>query len=483
MARTGKDLLTQPAPRPLRYRHVPMWLVWTVVVVHQVGIEWMARHTTGRGLLQAMAEPEFNQSLALQGHSSNDGATGSLGADMPTTSTVGQVVQARTLFPAVVAIAQPQTPPVASRPTPTIKPKPTVRPEPTQLNGSTNAPQPADTPSSTPPTEPQNGALAARADVQPPPAAAPTPQMSAIDNAPPSSTVATPSLTPAAVPTATATDDPAVWLATWPRSTRLNYQLKGYYRGDFFGHARVQWQRSAQRYQAQIQVTVGLLLDMRMTSQGRITATRLWPEAYEEDRRSKKRSARFGDQLVTLDNGNALNRPSHLQDTASQFVQLAQDFAMKRLPLEVGAVIPVTLGRPGGIDEWLYDVVALETVATPLGDLAAPHHHFPAGISIGRLQPRTTRCLIEILRKEDGLGHRLAVCQQHWPLTFNPEVKRDGFAHAVQGMAFARQQIDGAAFDGKAGFFQGGQNRQRRAIGLAVIQHRAHASISAMIRP
>ena len=357
----------------MRYLRVPMWLAWTVVVAHLVGIEWMARHATGRGLLQAMAEPEFNQSLTLQGHSSHNEATDSLGADMPATSTVGQVVQARTLFPAVVAIAQPQTPPAASRPTPTIKPKPTARPDTTQPNDTTDASQPVDTLSSAVPTEPQNGASADRADVQPPPAAAPTPQMAANDNAPPSPTVATPSMTQAGAPTAAAADDPAVWLATWPRSTRLNYQLKGYYRGDFFGHARVQWQRSAQRYQAQIQVTVGLLLDMRMTSQGRITATRLWPEVYEEDRRNKKRIARFGDQLVTLDNGNALNRPSHLQDTASQFVQLAQDFALKRLPLQVGAVIPVILGRPGGIDEWLYDVVALETVPTPLGDLAAYH--------------------------------------------------------------------------------------------------------------
>ena len=373
MARTGNDLLTEAAPRPMRYLRVPMWLAWTVVVAHLVGIEWMARHATGRGLLQAMAEPEFNQSLTLQGHSSHNEATDSLGADMPATSTVGQVVQARTLFPAVVAIAQPQTPPAASRPTPTIKPKPTARPDTTQPNDTTDASQPVDTLSSAVPTEPQNGASADRADVQPPPAAAPTPQMAANDNAPPSPTVATPSMTQAGAPTAAAADDPAVWLATWPRSTRLNYQLKGYYRGDFFGHARVQWQRSAQRYQAQIQVTVGLLLDMRMTSQGRITATRLWPEVYEEDRRNKKRIARFGDQLVTLDNGNALNRPSHLQDTASQFVQLAQDFALKRLPLQVGAVIPVILGRPGGIDEWLYDVVALETVPTPLGDLAAYH--------------------------------------------------------------------------------------------------------------
>lgn len=373
MARTGNDVLSQAAPRPLRYRHVPMWLVWTVVVVHLVGIEWMARHTTGRGLLQAMAEPEFNQSLALQGHASNDGTAGSLGTDMPSTSAVGQVVQARTVFPAVVAIAQPQTPPAASRPPQTTPPKPTVRSEPTHSNGAADAPPQTDTPSSTAPSEPQAGALTERADSQPPPAAVPAQQMAGSDSTPPPSTFATPSLAKEAAPTAAVADDPAVWLATWPRSTRLNYQLKGYYRGDFFGHARVQWQRSAQRYQAQIQVTVGLLLDMRMTSQGRITATRLWPEAYEEDRRGKKRGARFGDQMVTLDNGSTLNRPSHLQDTASQFVQLAQDFATKRQPLQVGAVVPVTLGRPGGIDEWLYDVVALETVATPRGDLAAYH--------------------------------------------------------------------------------------------------------------
>lgn len=372
MTRTGSDVLTQPAPRPLSYRHVPMWLVWTVVVAHLGGIEWMARHTTGRGLLQAMAEPEFNQSLSLQGVATPGDVTGAWGADMPATSTVGQVVQARTVFPAVVANAQPQTPPATSRPTQTITPKPAGQPEPTQPKGSTDAPLLAETPSSTVPTEPQTKAMTDRADVHPPPDAAPTPQMMVGDSTTPQPTVANPSTPQAVAPTA-ATDDSAVWLATWPRSTRLNYQLKGYYRGDFFGHARVQWQRSAQRYQAQIQVSVGLLLDMRMTSQGRITATRLWPEAYEEDRRNKKRVARFGDQLVTLDNGNVLNRPSQLQDTASQFVQLAQDFAFKRRPLQVGAVIPVILGRPGGIDEWLYDVVALETVATPLGDVAAFH--------------------------------------------------------------------------------------------------------------
>ena len=66
-------------------------------------------------------------------------------------------------------------------------------------------------------------------------------------------------------------------------------------------------------------------------------------------------------------------RPVLLQDTASQFVQLSQDFASGRLPLKVGAVIPVALARPGGIDEWIYDVVALDNLATPLGELPAYH--------------------------------------------------------------------------------------------------------------
>jgi Protein of unknown function (DUF3108) len=39
----------------------------------------------------------------------------------------------------------------------------------------------------------------------------------------------------------------------------------------------------------------------------------------------------------------------------------------------VGAVVPVTLVRPGGIDEWVYDVVALDTLHTPLGAVSAFH--------------------------------------------------------------------------------------------------------------
>lgn len=153
----------------------------------------------------------------------------------------------------------------------------------------------------------------------------------------------------------------------------MNYTLKGHFRGDLYGTARVQWQRTSEQYQAQVLVNVGFFLDMRMTSQGRITPERLWPTAYQEERRNKKRLVRMGEQQVVLDNGTSLLRPAALQDTASQFVQLAQDFATGRQRLAVGEVVRVTLARPGGIDAWTYDVATLDTLPTALGPVQAYH--------------------------------------------------------------------------------------------------------------
>lgn len=364
------------AALPTRYRRAPTWLLWAVLAAHVLGIEWMARHTTGRGLLQSMVEPEFNQSLPLQGPPNGSNSPPTSSDEPPSaTPTVGQVVQARTVPPPPATAGKRTEQRTRPSPRPTVSPQQaTPSPSPTQAEAS-DAQVPASTAADTPLKGADDLPTQDRADPHPVPPAAPSPPpvTGEVSAQPAAHAHSAPAAAPAPTALGTATDDPAVWLATWPRSTRLNYQLKGYFRGDFYGTARVQWQRSAQRYQAQIHVSVGLLLDMRMTSQGRITATRLWPEAYEEERRSKKRGARFGDQAVTLDNGSSLTRPAQLQDTASQFVQLAQDFATKRLPLQVGAVVPVTLGRPGGVDDWVYDVVAAETVPTPMGDLMAYH--------------------------------------------------------------------------------------------------------------
>lgn len=334
----------------------------------------MARNTLGHGLLQQMAEPVFNQPVNLSGTASDIAqATNDVSALSPAAPTVGQVVQARTLLPTPAARIAVHTPSAVKRKTPPTAPSQTATP--------LHTPAPTDLDRSPTPTFDDAPQTPGTADAHPP--SAPNVTTSATSTPPPTHNVAqqvandptTPVTATAAAttPAHTAIDDAAVWLAAWPRSTRLTYRLKGYYRGDFYGTARVQWQRNAQRYQVQIHVNVALLFDMRMTSQGRITATRLWPEAYEEERRGKRRGVRFGDQMVTLDHGDSVSRPPHLQDTASQFVQLAQDFATRRQTLQVKAAIPVTLGRPGGVDDWVYDVVALDTVTTPMGELAAYH--------------------------------------------------------------------------------------------------------------
>lgn len=372
MARPGTATHTPPETQPPagHWRRAPAWLLWSVLLAHVLGLEWMTRHTTtGHAWLQTMTEPTFDRALAPQAQlPGNSGVTDTPGEPPAATPTVGQVVQARTVIPPApsAATGAPATRSVA-------KPR-AASPKlpPAAIGSGTDASPPATTNPYTETAAPTAGDQTAGPADAPKTTVEPTAPDVAATPLPTSAPLA--STAPATMASqGTANDDPAVWLATWPRSTRLGYHLKGYFRGDFQGHARVQWQRSGQRYQAQVQVSVGLLLDMRLTSQGRITATRLWPEVYEEDRRGKKRGARFGDQMVTLDNGSTLSRPSHLQDTASQFVQLAQDFATGHPPLQVGATVPVTLGRPGGLDDWLYDVVALESVTTPMGDLAAYH--------------------------------------------------------------------------------------------------------------
>jgi hypothetical protein len=337
-------------------------LAVAVLLAHLLGLAWLVQQSTGPAALALMAEPEFTRALAPDTQATTN-AAGTNGAVLPPTSTVGQVVQARTLAPS------PARPPTPSA---TDTRRPTARAAPRQASADVTPPPPVM--SAEAEAAPPEPSLKPATNPDPDPPAAQTTQTAEQPNAIPNSERKDP-LPLASIETSAITSEQnnQAWLATWPTSTRLSYKLQGYFRGEFSGDARVQWQRSAERYQAQVDVSVALLLNMRMTSQGRITPTHLWPEAYEEERRGKKRGARFGDQLLQLDDGSSLPRPQQLQDAASQFVQLAQDFATARRRLAVGEVVRVTLGRPGGVDDWTYDVVAQETLATPVGDLVAFH--------------------------------------------------------------------------------------------------------------
>lgn len=364
--------MNQTSTRPL------LWLVCATLIIHLLVLEWLVRSQPGHAPLVLMDEPEFNQTL--QPGQPDSPAQRSPGADAdapdePPPPTVGQVVLARTVLPPP---ARPARTPAPARPAPPAQAKqaPATTPQAAPEAAAPEPTQPAATTAGEPAPPPANPPATDTAHAAKDPTPQPAPTASSTPNALPAniSEQKMPSALAGTEKSATSSGpENTRWIDNWPASTRLTYSLKGYFRGDVFGDARVQWQRSGEQYQAQVGVTLGLFVNIRLTSQGHITPTRLWPEVYEESRLGKLRSARMGQQQVTLDNGSTILRPAQLQDTASQFVQLSQDFASGRLPLKVGAVIPVTLARPGGIDDWVYDVVALDTLATPLGELPAYH--------------------------------------------------------------------------------------------------------------
>lgn len=175
----------------------------------------------------------------------------------------------------------------------------------------------------------------------------------------------------------------------WPTDTRLTYKLGGHFRGALFGSAQVQWTRERgtattvttaaptppENYQVSIKMQVGPI-GVTMASQGSLGAQGLQPQAYEEQWLTSRRSVKLDAQAVILQNGQRILRPPaspwEVQDTASQFVELGHRFSSGQARLAEGETVRLWLARPGGLDEWVYDVGPLETVQLPLlGDVLA----------------------------------------------------------------------------------------------------------------
>ncbi|MGH8820466.1 MAG: DUF3108 domain-containing protein [Rhodoferax sp.] len=179
------------------------------------------------------------------------------------------------------------------------------------------------------------------------------------------------------------------YLDAWPADTRLSYRLSGNYRGALHGDAQVLWQRQGDQYQARIEVNVGWLLSMSMTSQGRVTASGLVPRAYEESVRGRRRDIVLDEHSITLPNGTRALRPQGVQDTISQFIELAYEFSTGRTTLQVGHPFKLWLARPGGVDLWTYSVPEEVTLYIPrLGPVQAfhikplPPHSGPGDITV-----------------------------------------------------------------------------------------------------
>jgi hypothetical protein len=183
----------------------------------------------------------------------------------------------------------------------------------------------------------------------------------------------------AAVAAASAPGAPAF---EWPASTRMRYLLTGHVRGEVHGQAQVEWIRVGQRYQVHLDVEVGPsfapVATRRLSSEGDITPDGLLPRHYEQETRLAfdgpyRATMRFDGTRVWLANGAALPQLPGVQDTASQFVQLAYLFDRAPERLRVGEVVEVLLAMPRNVSLWVYDVVAQETLYTPFGEVPTYH--------------------------------------------------------------------------------------------------------------
>lgn len=288
-----------------------------VLLVHLLALEWLGRQADAISGLRAMAPVFFTRMLQPQA-------------------------------PPPVVVQAPAPPP------PRPKPRAAPRPRP-----KASEPRPAE-----PELLPPPPAAVAEAPAEPETAAAPAPQPAEVP-------AATAPAGGASAPVLAANERP---LDTWPTDTRLTYRLTGHWRGPLFGDARVLWQRDGEHYQVRLDVRVQPLFTQVFTSQGEVSPAGLVPRIYEELRPGKRRYAHLGDEVVLLEKGRTAKRPAGVQDTASQFVELTHRFATGRDVLEVGRTVTVWLARPGNVDLWTYDIVALETLQTPLmGDVQAYH--------------------------------------------------------------------------------------------------------------
>jgi hypothetical protein len=196
------------------------------------------------------------------------------------------------------------------------------------------------------------------------------------------STSAAPVATEPAIASADAFASAATAADIWPPSTRLSYQLTGFYQGPVEGQARVEWLRSGSRYQVHMDVTIGPafapLMSRRVSSEGEITAAGLSPQRFDEATKVLLRDARqltvmLGADRVLLANGQSAPRPVGVQDGASQFVQLTWLFTTQPALLQTGRSIELPLALPRSLQIWTYDVLGAETLTTPAGVVDTVH--------------------------------------------------------------------------------------------------------------
>ena len=164
----------------------------------------------------------------------------------------------------------------------------------------------------------------------------------------------------------------------WPPSTRLSYTLGGHWRGPLVGRAQVEWLRAGGRYQVHLDVSAGLVVTRRSSSEGEITSDGLRPLRFDEVTKvpfsaERRVTLLMGPDSVRFADGREAPREPGLQDSVSQFVQLTWLSITQPQWLAPGGSVELPVALARRTERIVYEVVGNETLATPAGAVDAVH--------------------------------------------------------------------------------------------------------------
>jgi len=176
---------------------------------------------------------------------------------------------------------------------------------------------------------------------------------------------------------ANAASAPAGPTFVWPKATKVNYKLEGYFRGPFEGTASVEWVREGSRYQVRLDSSLPFA-NISMISEGVIEPNGLSPKRYESLfkmalKAPKAAAVSFDDQEVVLGNGDRVPRPPEVQDPVSTLIHLAYQFISQPQLLKPGNTVVLPLAYTKKIEPLAFDVINEEVLHTDLGDIPALH--------------------------------------------------------------------------------------------------------------
>ncbi len=160
----------------------------------------------------------------------------------------------------------------------------------------------------------------------------------------------------------------------WPPSTQLQYVLSGDYRGPLHGEGSLDWLRDGHNYR--VELAGAALVTFSYASTGHIDGNWLAPDRYVERVFTRRKTVSFNRNHNTL-SFSAISAvmplPSHLQDSASIFMQLAHQLTMRPQDFRVGQHMAFEVARPTGTTTWDFIIAGQALVRTHVGTLLCWH--------------------------------------------------------------------------------------------------------------